>query len=334
MFKKLILPACLIMGMAACNNNTDKVSNAYDELLAQMPFKLLTDSLKTYKNDAGLYFRRAVLLNEKNHYLPALHDFNTAWQLKPDTLTAYAISTLLLENKPDEAIDFLAVSEKKGVWNTGLWLNRANAYERTGNLKEALNICTRVLQADSTSTAALMYKADLLEKLNYPLTDMTPLLEKAASLNPQSKEVLVKLAYNYAELKNNKAVMIADVLIKNLASEDQADAWYIKGVYFENTGNAQAALQNFNTAIQKNYNYLNAYIEKGNIYLDTKNYAEAKKVFELLIKVSPAFPDGWYGMGQYFEKNGNKEEARLNYKKAYGLDKSFVQAKEALQRLK
>ncbi len=333
MFKKIVLPAFLFFCITACNN-TDTGSNTYDELLAQMPFKPLTDSIKTFKDDAGLYFRRAVLLNEKNHYLPALQDFNASWQLKPDTLTAYAISTLLLENKPEQALDFLAASEKKGIWNTGLWLNRANAYERTGNLKEALNICTQALQADSNSADALMYKADLLEKLNSPLPDRTPLLERAALLNPQSKEVLVKLAYHYAELKNNKAVVIADVLIKNLAADDQADAWYIKGVYFENTGNVKAALDNFNTAIQKNYNYLNAYIEKGNIYLDTKNYAEAKKVFELLITVSPAFPDGWYGLGQYFEKTGNKEEARLNYEKAYGLDKSFTQANEALQRLK
>ena len=46
-------------------------------------------------------------------------------------------------------------------------------------------------------------------------------------------------------------------------------------------------------------------------------------------RVTPSFPDAWYWIGRCLEISGQKEEAKLNYEKAYSLDKTFTEAKEA-----
>jgi tetratricopeptide (TPR) repeat protein len=113
-----------------------------------------------------------------------------------------------------------------------------------------------------------------------------------------------------------------------------ADPYYVKGVYYSNINEKAKALEWFNETIKQDYNYLNAYIEKGKVFLDQKKVAEAFKTFQLLNSIDPAFADGWYWMGKCQELSGQKEDAKLNYEKAYALDKSFTEAKEAAEKIK
>ena len=71
--------------------------------------------------------------------------------------------------------------------------------------------------------------------------------------------------------------------------------------------------------IKQNYSYLNAYIEKGKILLDQKKTNGGLKTFQLANTITPSFPDAWYWMGRCQEVLGRKEEAKLNYEKAYEL---------------
>ena len=67
---------------------------------------------------------------------------------------------------------------------------------------------------------------------------------------------------------------------------------------------------------------------------DQKNYKEAFKVFDLAATVSSTFPDAYYWIGRCQEAMGQKQDAKLNYQRAYGLDKTFTEAKEAADRIK
>ncbi len=50
--------------------------------------------------------------------------------------------------------------------------------------------------------------------------------------------------------------------------------------------------------------------------------------------ITPSFADSYYWMGKCQEAMGQKEEAKLNYMRAYGLDKSFTDARESAEKLK
>jgi len=74
--------------------------------------------------------------------------------------------------------------------------------------------------------------------------------------------------------------------------------------------------------------------EKGKLLLDQQKVTEAFKTFGLANTIDPAFADAWYWMARCQELMDLKEEAKLNYEKAYSLDKTFIQAKEAADRIK
>lgn len=330
-FAKIAVPlAILLIFISGC---TDKSTNSpYGELLSQPPYASLTDSIKNQPDNDELYFRRAVLLNTNELPEPSLDDFKKAWNLKKDERYAFGISNLLLDRKPDSAILFLRVALVELPASTLLQLTLARCYESQNNNDEALTLCNSILEKNPQQVDVLKMKATLLDKKGNG-SEAINILEKAYAITPYDAELNYELAYKYAEAKNIKVLSLCDSLIQKDSLKIHAEPYYYKGIYYSNTGNKAAALNQFNEAIQHDYYYLNAYIEKGRIFYDQKKYTEALKVFELANTISATFPDAYYWMGRSQEALGQKEEAKLNYQRAYGLDNSFTEAKEAANRL-
>src|SRR6476620_3828738 len=101
---KITVAFVLLLIFIRCNN--EESNSPYAEILKQQTFAPLTDSIKHEKNNDGLYFRRAVLLNSNNLPEPALDDFRKAWALKKEEPYSIAICSLLIDKKPDSAILF------------------------------------------------------------------------------------------------------------------------------------------------------------------------------------------------------------------------------------
>ena len=72
-------------------------------------------------------------------------------------------------------------------------------------------------------------------------------------------------------------------------------------------------------------------MQKGQIFYNQQKYMDAIKVFDLALTVSNSYADAFFWKGKCQEALGQKQEARLNYQRAYGLDKSLVEAKEAAE---
>ena len=105
-------------------------------------------------------------------------------------------------------------------------------------------------------------------------------------------------------------------------------------MYYSNIGDRTKAIEAFDATIKQDHRYLNAYIEKGKILLDMKKTNEALKTFQLANTITPSFPDAWYWMARCQEILGYKSEAKQNYEKAYELDNTFTEAKEAAEKIK
>jgi tetratricopeptide (TPR) repeat protein len=142
----------------------------------------------------------------------------------------------------------------------------------------------------------------------------------------------MRLAYLFAETKNRKAILYGDAMIKNDISGMDPNPDYIKGVYYANTGQTDSAILHFDACIQKDYTFLDAHMEKGRILYNTKKYPDAIQVYDLAIKVSSTFADAFYWKAKCQEAIGQKTEAKENYLKAYSLDNTMTEAKEAADR--
>ena len=75
-------------------------------------------------------------------------------------------------------------------------------------------------------------------------------------------------------------------------------------------------------------------MEKGRILFRQAKFKEAIEVYDLAIKVSGTFADAYYWKARCQEALGQKEDAKLNYQRAYALDNTLTEAKEAAAKLK
>jgi tetratricopeptide (TPR) repeat protein len=89
------------------------------------------------------------------------------------------------------------------------------------------------------------------------------------------------LANLYAEQKNERALLICTQVKRlSLGREYDAHADFISGIYNARTHNTEKALSFFDDCIANDYTYMEAYIEKGLVYFDNKQYNEAMNVFK------------------------------------------------------
>ncbi len=333
--RRIVKVISLILGgvilISSCNDKgTD---SPYSEILNQAPYSGLTDSIKQQPQNDDFYFRRAVLLNSNNLPEPALADFKKAWALKKDEKYAFGLGNLLLDKKPDSAILFLNEALRELPNSFLLQLTLARSLNAQNKTDEALKICNDMLQKNPEQVDVLKMKADILDKKGNK-SETISTLEKAYNLTPFDVELNYMLALKLAESGNRRVISLCDSLIRADSLHIHAEPYYYKGIYYSSINDKAKAIVFFDNAIKIDYNFLEGYIEKGSVLYEMKKYEEALAIFNLCLTVSPKFADAYYWIAKCQEAMGKREEAKLNYQRAYGLDKTLTEAKEAADKLK
>jgi tetratricopeptide (TPR) repeat protein len=317
----------LSLSLLSCNSDEN------DTLLSAPPYDKLTDSIKDFPKDAELYYKRGRLLFGNEQLSSAEADLKKAWTLQPREEYGLSLTTVLKQKGVDSAIQFLRNDAlKKLPESISFRIALARGYQQKKQWDEAMKICTEITDRFPGQLDALMLQAELLKDQGRDPEAMV-ILEKAYAYAPGDVELAHTLAFDYAQAKNPKVLRLADSLIKVDPRQRHAEPYYFKGLYFENIGKPQEAIKYFDEATRHDYYFLDAYMDKGSVLYDAKNYSAALKTFQLAATITPTYADAYFWMGKTQEAMGNKPEAKLNYQRAYGLDKELKEAKESADRL-
>lgn len=327
--------ARLIMGVwaisVACNNTTTEQGEV-SEVLTQPPFRSLTDSIADAPGNTELYQRRAALLLQQDELQLAHADLTKAWELQPtEAIAEQLVNILFMLGNTREAVRFLEELIKKYPENTGFQRRLSEALVNNGATNEAILAYNRMIAEDSANFEA-WYERGLLKLEQTDTAAAIRDLENSFKLQPLLLTGLT-LANIYAEQKNDRAILLADQVIARDSLGEMADPYFIKGIYYVNTGNKTKALELFNTCIRMNWKFQEAYVEKGIIYFEANNLDEALQQFKLAATVTNTYPEAYYWQGRCYEALGMKQEALLNYGRAYSLDKTFKEAIEGAERV-
>ena len=112
-------------------------------------------------------------------------------------------------------------------------------------------------------------------------------------------------------------------LLDNLpASEKNEDIFLLLANIAQENGDDNAAIQNLNKALDKNYMFYKAYYNLGCIFASKKSYLLASNNFELAIKYNKGFPSAYYNLACCQIKLKNYEGAKKNLIKAIELSPS------------
>lgn len=316
----------LALILLSCN------SSGEEAILEQPPFDALTDSIEDAPKNASLYYRRANLLLQNEQQALAEKDFRQAWQMEPNEDHAIAVARFLIRRNNDSAVAFLEQATRQVPQSLVLQVSLARGYQQQKAYDQALAVSNRIVADYPNQLDALVLKSEIL-KIQNKNAEALQTLEQAYYYAPFDPELAHNLAFAYAQEKNPRALALTDSLIRADSSQRHAEPYYFKGVYFSNTGNRSAALQQFNEAIRRDYNYLDAHMEKGVLLFEGKQYAQAQQAFELAITISPAFADAHFWLGKIAEARQQPAEAKSHYLRAYSLDKELTEAKAAADAL-
>jgi tetratricopeptide (TPR) repeat protein len=246
---------------------------------------------------------------------------NTASNNKSETVKPY----------PDE-VAFLLAQVKQHPDSTGARLRLATALDSIGVYKEALLQMDSLILKDSANFGLWFTKGRIAEDSGDTLTAIKS-YDKALRIYP-SADAMLGLANLYAEQKNERALLICTQVKKlGLGREYDAHADFILGIYNARTGNKKKAIDFFDDCIANDYTYMEAYIEKGLVYFDGKQYNDALNVFKFASTVNALDADPYYWQGRCYEMMNMKDSAVLRLKQSLSLDKASKETQEALKRL-
>lgn len=320
---------CLLMLLAACSNQEQSGNG----ILYKAPYKGLTDSIADFPKDADLYKKRAVLLSLNNKHELATADYQVAWQLSPDENTAQEyVANLLLVDKPAEAVALLKESIAKYPANAEFRRRLSEVLIQTGNNEAAQKEYDEIIRIDSANFEA-WYEKGVLSARTGDTADAIISLQRAYELQP-IYFIGNTLADIYATSMDPRTVPFCDTLIARDSLKQQVEPHYIKGRYYADSKKYTEALKEFEECIRLDWKYTDAHLEKGLVYFEMKDYKKALETFTFTTTVSNSNPDAWYWMGRCYEALGDKEKAIENYRKAYALDKGFIEAREKIKTLK
>jgi len=209
--------------------------------------------------------------------------------------------------------------------------NLVQYFRENGNYGAAITETDHAIKKDTLNDRLLDIKATLLFE-NGDTLNAIKVYEKAIDINP-NPEYIISLGSMYAQTRNPLALALADALLQTPAANAQLQAIFIKGLYYNQTGEKAKAISYFNNCLTIDYRYIMAYREKAICLFDLNQYKEALDVLQKAVAVQNTFDEGYYWMGRCYEKLDKRKEAIENYQLALQIDPNYLEATDALGRL-
>lgn len=208
------------------------------------------------------------------------------------------------------------------------YLERARYYSSVSNYPEAFRDIDRALAIDSTQGAVYLLKGELLWLLK-DLRAAYDTYKKCVSLQPEETDCLLKKAAIDITLGNYAIAL--DHLNTVLKQNDLLpEPYYLKGRLYKEKGDTTLACSSYQTAIELNPDYYDAYIEVGLLY-HARKHDLAREYYSAAIEIRPRSIEAWYNKAMYLQETGFREtlryeEARQCYRKILEIDPQFAPA--------
>jgi tetratricopeptide (TPR) repeat protein len=193
------------------------------------------------------------------------------------------------------------------------YLNRAKYYGEKENYELAFLDISRALEIDSTKDDVYLYKGELhwfRQEVNSAYDEY----KKCLGFNDKNTDCLLKKAAIDIVLKNYEtAVGHINTALKE--NELLPYAYYLKGRMYRQVGDTTLAFSSYQTAIEIDPNYYDAYIELGLTYAARK-HPLALEYYNQAIAIKPQSIEALYNKAIFLQETGHLDGKR--YRQAFG----------------
>lgn len=194
--------------------------------------------------------------------------------------------------------------------NANLYHERAYVYYRMADFEKALNDVNRCISIDSSVAMYYFTKGEIF-MVQYKIESAQSFYEIALKKKPDYWEAELKLARIDMYLKDfNKAMEHINKSLKINAGI--AEAYFMKGEIYEELKDSAKAASSFQTAIEQDPEYYNAYIRLGVLYSGARNPL-ALEYYNTALEIKPNSMEALYHKAMYCQENDLTTEALLLY---------------------
>jgi len=209
--------------------------------------------------------------------------------------------------------------------------DRIQYYRDHDNYSKAIHLVDSMLAKQQANQRWWSIKGMLHFENNDTITAITA-FEKSIDIFPLAEDRM-NLAMLYACKGNAKCLTITNELAKGSKGTLMAKINFIKGTYYNSIGKKEQAIAAFDECIHDNYTFMEAYREKALILCSINKCTEGINTLIKAVTVQNGYEDGYYYLGQCYEKIGNTEKAIESYQTALLYDSKDKDAEASLNRL-
>jgi len=212
----------------------------------------------------------------------------------------------------EQAKEFKAINDllKKDINNTSLYLKRSKLYVKYNDLEMAVNDIDRAIKVDSTQPEYYLLKAELLKKQD-KLIESKEVLDKCMLLDNDNVPARIELGWLALIARDYKqAVKYADAALK--LDIYNANAYYLKGMVFEEQKDTNLAISTYKTAIEQENDFYEPYIQLGllHYYIDLDL---AEGYLKNALRIKPKSMEALYAYAMCLQYNEKYNEAIETY---------------------
>lgn len=202
--------------------------------------------------------------------------------------------------------------------NAALYAERARLYRVNGRLAEAVEDWKRALSVDSTNAGFRIELGDLFYS-SLKIKEAQEQFDLAQRIDPENNEVRLKQAelQVVAFRQYQKALDLVNEALRS--DPNQAQAYFIKGWVYMETGDTSMAISSFRTCVEQDPANYKAFMELAQLHALRRDPL-ALEYYNTAIDLRPNEIEAWYGKGMYCQENGRDSLALECYERIKHLD--------------
>ena len=196
----------------------------------------------------------------------------------------------------------------------------SNYYLNNNQPEDALKQINKALKIAPDDAEINYVKAETYVALNQ-IDKALPFLERTLELDSSHIGGSLDLAYYYLAGKNYEPSL---KLINNTIKQNMylARPYYLKGMWYEQQKKNELAISSYQTAIERDPNYYDAYLALGSIYNQMDNPL-AIQYYNSALSIWPESIETWRLKGMSFYEHEDYEEAIICFDTILHFDSTF-----------
>lgn len=229
-------------------------------------------------------------------------------------------SELLVTGNP--SIDDISAKIVKTPENPALYAARAEAFYEIEGYDESIVDLAKAMKLDSTNVDYYHLLADVYLDY-YQSKRALQTMELAAARFPERIPTLLKLAEFQMILKqSDESLLTVTRILKQ--DPNNAEAFVMMGMNFEQKGDEARAINSFQSAVEKDPDLADIWIKLGQLFAKRDNPV-AVRYFDNGIEAAPMEVQPVYAKAEYMHLNDRFDEALELLKEVNKLDPQFVE---------